>query len=311
MKLKLEKPVVFFDIESTGLNIPSDSIIELCFVKVFPDGERRVKTWRVCPWDYVNNRQRPIEPSAMAVHGITDAELVNEPKFHEIVDEVVSWLEDSELGGYNSQKFDLPMLAEEMERARVYRHRDFGLDLHSKKMIDAQLIYFAYEPRNLKAAHKFYCGCDFENAHAAEADVLATVEVVEAQLDKYSTVDPDKGFPVLKNDLNALSGFVKTRYVDFAGRLILNDKGEPEVNFGKHKGKTARTVFREDPSYFSWIERGDFMLDTKRQFARLKEQFEQENKARLEAMKKPLNENETADAAAQLREKFGSGRLFQ
>ena len=306
MKLNLEKPVVFFDIESTGLNIPSDSIIELCFVKVFPDGERRVKTWRVCPWDYAGNRQKAIDPSAKAVHGISDEELVNEPKFYEIADEVVSWLEDAELGGYNSYKFDLPMLAEEIERAKVFKNKAIDIDLHSKKMIDAQLIYFAYEPRNLKAAHRFYCGCDFDNAHAAEADVLATVEVVEAQLDKYSTVDPDKGFPVLKNNLAALSGFVKTRYVDFAGRLILNERNEPEVNFGKHKGKTARTVFNEDPSYFSWIERGDFMLDTKRQFARLKEQFETE---RREAMRKPLNESETADAAAALKEKFG-GRLF-
>lgn len=307
MKLNLEKPVVFFDIESTGLNIPTDSIIELCFVKVFPDGERRVKTWRVCPWDYVNNCQRPIDPSAMAVHGITDDELKDEPKFWEIVDEVVEWLKDSELGGYNSQKFDLPMLAEEIERTRCYRHKSLDLDLHSKKMIDAQLIYFAYEPRNLKAAHRFYCGCDFENAHAAEADVLATVEVVEAQLDKYSTVDPDKGFPVLKNDLNALAGFVKNRYVDFAGRLILNDKGVVEVNFGKYKGKPAKWVYETDPSYFSWIDRGDFMLDTKHQFARLKEQFEKE---RREASKKPLSESETASAAAALQERFGTGKLF-
>ena len=174
-------------------------------------------------------------------------------------------------------------------------------------MIDAQLIYFAYEPRNLKAAHRFYCGCDFENAHAAEADVLATVEVVEAQLDKYSTVDPDKGFPVLKNDLNALAGFVKNRYVDFAGRLILNDKGVVEVNFGKYKGKAAKWVYENDPSYFSWIDRGDFMLDTKHQFARLKEQFEKE---RREASKKPLNESETASAAAALQERFGTGKLF-
>lgn len=307
MKLNLVKPVVFFDIESTGLNIPSDSIVELCFVKVFPDGERRVKTWRVCPWDYVNDRQKAIDPSAMAVHGITDGELKDEPKFWEIADEVVEWLKDSELGGYNSQKFDLPMLAEEIERARTFRHKTLDIDLHAKKMIDAQLIYFAYEPRNLKAAHKFYCGCDFENAHAAEADVLATVEVVEAQLDKYSTVDPDKGFPVLKNDLNALSGFVKTKYVDFAGRLILGDKGEPEVNFGKYKGKAARWVYENDPSYFSWIDRGDFMLDTKRQFAKLKEQFEAEKR---EAMRKPLSDSETADAAAALKEKFGDSRLF-
>lgn len=303
MKMNLEKPVVFFDIESTGLNIPTDSIIELSFVKVFPDGERRIKTWRVCPWDYVNNRQRPIDPGAMAVHGISNEELTDKPKFWEIVEEVAQWLEGAELGGYNSQKFDLPMLAEEIERAREYKGKQIDIDLHSKKMIDAQLIYFAYEPRNLKAAHRFYCGCDFDNAHAAEADVLATVDVVEAQLEKYAEVDPEKGFPALKNSLEALSSFVKTKYVDFAGRLILNDKGEVEINFGKHKGKTARSVYQTEPSYFSWVERGDFMLDTKRQFALLKEKFEAERK---EAMKKPLDAAQTVEAGAMLKAKFGS-----
>ena len=195
------------------------------------------------------------------------------------------------------------MLAEEIERAREYKGKQINIDLHSKKMIDAQLIYFAYEPRNLKAAHRFYCGCDFDNAHAAEADVLATVDVVEAQLEKYAEVDPEKGFPALKNSLEALSSFVKTKYVDFAGRLILNDKGEVEINFGKHKGKTARSVYQTEPSYFSWVERGDFMLDTKRQFAILKEKFEAERK---EAMKKPLDAAQTVEAGAMLKAKFGS-----
>ena len=307
MKMNLEKPVVFFDIESTGLNIPSASIVELSFVKVFPDDERRIKTWRVCPWDYEKNCQRPIEAGAMAVHGIRDEELADKPKFWEIVEEVAQWLEDAELGGYNSQKFDLPMLAEEIERARnAHKEKLINVDLHSKKMIDAQLIYFAYEPRNLKAAHRFYCGCDFDNAHAAEADVLATVDVVEAQLEKYAEVDPEKGFPALKNSLEALSSFVKTKYVDFAGRLILNDQGEIEINFGKHKGKTARLVYQTEPSYFSWIERGDFMLDTKRQFAILKEKFDAEKK---EAMRKPLDEAQTRVAAEMLTEKF-NGKKF-
>ena len=161
--MNLEKPVVFFDIESTGLNIPTDSIIELSFVKVFPDGERRIKTWRVCPWDYVNNRQRPIDPGAMAVHGISNEELTDKPKFWEIAEEVAQWLEGAELGGYNSQKFDLPMLAEEIERAREYKGKKIDIDLHSKKMIDDQLIYFAYEQRNVKAEQRYYCGRDFDN----------------------------------------------------------------------------------------------------------------------------------------------------
>ncbi len=303
MKLNLEKPVVFFDIESTGLNIIADSIIELCFVKIFPDGERRVKTWRICPWDYEKGCQRPINPDAEKVHGISGEELKDKPKFYEIVDEVAEWLSDAELGGYNSQKFDLPLLVEEIERAKFFKHKKIDLDLHAKKMIDAQLIFFAYEPRNLKAAHRFYCGCDFENAHAAESDILATVEVLEAQLDKYATVNPETGYPALKNDINSLSSFVKTRYVDFAGRLILNDKGEVEINFGKYKGKTAREVFRTDPSYFDWVGRSDFMMDTKSQFARLKEQFEAD-------LKKPLDEAGFKDAGAALNSKFGSGRLF-
>ncbi len=307
MKLQLEKPVVFFDIESTGLNIISDSIIELCFVKVLPDGERRVKTWRICPWDYEKGCQRPINPDAEKVHGISGEDLKDEPKFYEIVDEVVEWLSDAELGGYNSQKFDLPLLAEEIERAKVFKHKKIDIDLHGKKMIDAQLIFFSYEPRNLKAAHRFYCGCDFDNAHAAESDIQATIEVLEAQLDKYAEVNPDTGYPALKNSIPSLSSFVKTRYVDFAGRLIQNDKGEVEINFGKYKGKTAREVFRNDPSYFDWVGRSDFLLDTKREFARLKEQFEAE---RNEALKKPLDEAGLADAAAALNGKLGTGRLF-
>ena len=161
MELNLERPLVFFDIESTGLNIASDSIIELCFVKIMPDNEKKVKTWRVKPWDYANNCQREINPSAQAVHGISAEDLKDCPTFYQISEEVVEWISDSDLAGFNSAKFDLPMLAEEIERAREYKGKQIDIDLHSKKMIDAQLIYFAYEPRNLKAAHRFYCGCDF------------------------------------------------------------------------------------------------------------------------------------------------------
>lgn len=313
MKLNLEKPVVFFDIESTGLDIANNSIIELCFVKVFPDGERREKTWRVCPWDYVNNIQRPNEEGAFKVHNISDSELKDEPKFFEIADEVVSWLEDAELGGYNSQKFDLPMLAEEIERVKAYKHKSYNLDLHQKKMIDVQLIYFAYEPRNLSAAHRFYCGESFENAHSASSDVIATVDVLEAQLDKYKEVSKETGYPALKNDINNLSSFVKTKFVDFAGRLVRNDKGEIEVNFGKHKGKTARQVYKEDPSYFAWIDKGEFMLDTKRQFTELKAKFDEENKQQKikedSLSKKPLDSEQLKDAEKLLQGAW-TGKLF-
>ena len=157
MKLNLERPILFFDIESTGLNIASDSIIELCFVKVFPDGEQRVKTWRVKPWDYERNCQRPINPSAQAVHGISAEDLADCPTFYQIMDEVVEWLSGSDLAGFNSAKFDLPMLAEEIERVRRFMQVNIDIDLHKKKMVDVQTIFHKMEPLNLKDAYRFYC----------------------------------------------------------------------------------------------------------------------------------------------------------
>lgn len=278
--MNLTRPLLFFDIESTGLNIPADSIIELSFVKIFPGGEQRIKTWKIKPWDYERNCQRPINPDASKVNGVTDDMLVDCPRFFEVIDEVADWLRDSDLAGFNSAKFDLPMLAEEVERVRTYCGKAVDIDLHEPRMVDVQNIYHAMEPRNLRAAYRFYCGGeDFDNAHTAEADTLATYEVLKAQLDRYDT---------LKNDVAALSAYVPKRYVDFSGHLIYDDKGEAVVNFGKHKGKTARAVFQNEPSYFSWIQNGSFSLDTKAQFARLEEQFKREK----------------------LAQKFNSGRLF-
>lgn len=308
MKLNLERPLLFFDIESTGLNIASDAIIELCFVKVLPDGENGVKTWRVKPWDYEHECQKPITPSAQAIHGISDEELRDCPTFEQIAAEVVEWASGCDLAGFNSAKFDLPMLAEEIERVRRYRNANLDINLHEMKMVDVQNIFHAMEPRNLKAAYRFYCGLDLENAHAAEADTMATYEVLKAQLDKY----PD----TLKNDVPFLANFSeRQKTVDYAGRLILNDKKEPCISFGKHKGKSAREVYFSEPSYFAWIDNGDFTLDTKRQFAKLKEQFEAEKKAAKQEKKaasnKPLSDNETADAVNMLKNKFGSqGSLF-
>ena len=280
MELNLERPLLFFDIESTGLNIASDSIIELCFVKILPGGEQRVKTWRVKPWDYENNRQRAINPSAQEVHGISAEDLKDCPTFCEIADEVVGWLSGSDLAGFNSAKFDLPMLAEEIERVRRWKGREVSVDLHSMKMVDVQNIFHAMEPRTLKAAYMFYCGRDLENAHAAEADTLATYEVLKGQLDRYA------GDPRIDNNVDKLARFsTKQRTVDYAGRLVLNDKDEPTVSFGKHKGKTAREVYFSEPSYFAWIDNGDFTLDTKRQFALLKAQFEAERKAAAQERK--------------------------
>ena len=284
MELNLERPLLFFDIESTGLNIASDSIIELCFVKILPGGEQRIKTWRVKPWDYENNRQRAINPSAQDVHGISAEDLKDCPTFSQIADEVVEWLSGSDLAGFNSAKFDLPMLAEEIERVRRWEKRELPIDLHSMKMVDVQNIFHAMEPRTLKAAYMFYCGRDLENAHAAEADTLATYEVLKGQLDRYA------GDPRIENNVDKLAKFsTKQRAVDYAGRLVLNDKDEPIVSFGKHKGKTAREVYFSEPSYFSWIDNGDFTLDTKRQFALLKAQFEAERKATVQEKKPTAN----------------------
>ena len=271
MELNLQRPLLFFDIESTGLNIPSDSIIELSFVKILPGGEQRIKTWKIKPWDYVKQCQRPIDPQASKVNGVTDDMLVDCPTFFEVADEVASWLVDSDLAGFNSAKFDLPMLAEEFERVKL-AGKDLNVDLHSPKMVDVQNIYHAMEPRNLKAAYRFYCGGeDFENAHTAEADTLATYEVLKGQLDRY----PD----VLKNDVASLASYANRRAVDFAGLIVRNEAGEPVVNFGKHKGKTVREVFNTERSYFRWIQDGAFTLDTKHQFAKLEEEYSRERLA--------------------------------
>lgn len=302
MNLNLERPLLFFDIESTGLNIASDSIIELSFVKILPGNEQRIKTWRVRPWDYVRRCQRPINPSAMAVHGITNEELVECPTFYDIIDEVTQWLEDSDLAGFNSAKFDLPMLAEEIERVRTFTDKKPQINLHEKKMVDVQNIFHALEPRNLKAAYRFYCNAELENAHAAEADTLATYEVLKAQLDKYPET--------LKNDVGFLSNFSeRQKNVDYAGRLAYNDKKEPVITFGKHKGKTAKEVYLHEPSYFSWIEQGEFTLDTKRQFALLRQEFDKEKKA---AAARPLNEEELNASLGMLAGKWsgGNGKLF-
>lgn len=321
MELNLERPLLFFDIESTGLSIVSDSIVELSFVKVFPDNHHEVKTWRVCPWDYSAGKQKSIDPGASQVNGIKDEDVANEPKFIEIAPEVVEWLKDSDLAGYNSTKFDLPMLAEEIERVRTYCEARIksakisadkkekaqktlaaiDIDLHAKQMIDVQTIYHYMEPRNLKAAYRFYCGGeDFENAHSAEADTLATYEVLKGELEMYQ--QPDKFHDcALKNSVEFLSGVGgRPRTVDYAGRLILGKNNEPTISFGKHKGRTAREVYETEPAYFAWIMNGEFTMDTKRQFARLKEQFESEKK-------KPLEGEDFTDAVNLLQGKFQKG----
>lgn len=302
MNLNLERPLLFFDIESTGLNIATDCIAELSFVKIFPDGEQRIKTWKLCPWNYVARCQQPMNPSASEVNGLKDEDLAGCPKFHEVVDEVVEWLTDSDLAGFNSAKFDLPMLAEEIERVRLFMNRNIDLNLHEKKMVDVQTVYHAMEPRNLRAAYRFYCGGqDFENAHTAEADTIATYEVLKGQLDRY----PEQ----LKNNVDFLANFAgRPKTVDYAGRLLFGKDGEAIISFGKHKGKTAREVYRTEPSYFAWIQNGEFTLDTKRQFEILRQQFEAEKKEAARQSRKPLEGKDFEDATQLLFQHFGGDR---
>lgn len=294
MELNLTRPLLFFDIESTGLNIPTDSIIELSFVKVFPGGEQRVKTWRIKPWDYQTRTQKPISPEASKVNGITDDMLTGCPTFFEAAPEIASWLQGCDLAGFNSAKFDLPILAEEFERVRFFCGKDYDINLHEPLMVDVLNIYHAMEPRNLRAAYRFYCGGeDFDNAHSAEADTLATLAVLKGQLDRYPDTEGSENR--LKNDVKFLSSFVGKRYIDFSGHLISDDKGEAIINFGKHKGKTARQVWNTEPSYFKWIYDGTFTMDTKAQFKRLEEQFRCE---RAEERRRPATEEDLFNLAA-------------
>jgi len=324
MDLNLKRPLLFFDIESTGLNIATDGIIELSFVKVFPDATKQTKTWKIRPWDYVGRKQIPMNPSATAVNGVKDEDLVNCPLFLQVVGEVCDWLEGSDLAGFNSTKFDLPMLAEEIERVKKYCEKRVAtpglppdkkemaekilakvssIDLHSCLMVDVQNIYHYMEPRNLKAAYRFYCGGeDFENAHTAEADTLATYEVLKGQLEMYK--EPDKFHEMaLKNDMEFLSGVGgRPKTIDYAGRIVDKD-GVPTINFGKHKDKPVKEVFIKERSYFDWIENGEFTLDTKAQFRKLAKQYE----AELQAEKsKPLEGKAFNDATQQLKFHFGS-----
>ncbi|MDD3202066.1 MAG: 3'-5' exonuclease [Bacteroidales bacterium] len=253
MQLALKNPILFFDIESTGLNVASDRIIELSIVKVKPDGTREVKTRRLNP-------TIPISPEAQKVHGISDEDVKDCPTFKMIAKSLAKWMEGCDFAGYNSNKFDIPMLAEEFLRVGV----DF--DFRKRNLVDVQNIFHKMEQRTLSAAYKFYCDKDLENAHSAEGDTMATLEVLEAQLDRY----PND----LKNDIVFLSEFSsRSRMVDYAGRIALNDKDEPVFNFGKHKGKTVKEVLDKEPSYYDWIMKGDFTLDTKNVLTNLRIKF--------------------------------------
>lgn len=259
MQLNLKRPLVFFDIESTGLNIATDRIVEISIVKVSPTtpgapNDVEVKTRRINPG-------MPIPPEAQAVHGITDDDVKDCPKFAQIAKSLAQMLQGCDIAGYNSNRFDIPLLAEEFLRAGV------DYDFHKRNLVDVQNIFHKKEQRTLKAAYKFYCGENLDNAHSAEADTMATYRVLEAQLDRYAADEEEP----LQNDVEYLAKYsTVSRYVDYAGRIVLNDQDEPVFNFGKHKDHPVREVLRSEPSYYNWMMDGDFALDTKQQLTQIK-----------------------------------------
>ncbi|TDO24127.1 3'-5' exonuclease [Pedobacter duraquae] len=256
MKLNLKRPLAFFDLETTGVNVASDRIVEIAILKAMPDGSELIKTLRINP-------EMPIPLESSLIHGIYDEHIKEEPTFKTVAAEIAEFIGDADLAGYNSNRFDIPVLLEEFLRAGV----DF--DMFDRKFVDVQNIFHQMEQRTLRAAYKFYCNKDIINAHSAEADITATYHVLLAQLERYAGVDfEDKqgkiSQPVL-NDVDALHLFTNmNKPVDFAGRMVFNDKDEECFNFGKHKGRTVEQVFDLEPSYYSWMKQGDFPLYTKK-----------------------------------------------
>lgn len=257
MKLNLERPIVFFDLETTGVDVAKDHIVELCYIKVFPNGNEESKTMRIRPTDALGLTVH-IPEASTAVHGITDDDVKDCPSFRDIANDLEQTLKDCDLAGYNSNHFDVPLLVEEFLRIGIV------LDLSHIRCVDACVIFKKMEQRTLTAAYKFYCKKDLDNAHSADADTRATLEVLEAQLDRYSE---------LENNIDFLADFSKGNTgVDFASRIVLNDKGQEVFNFGKYKGMVVKEVFVRDPGYYNWILQGDFPLNTKQIIKRIKMQ---------------------------------------
>lgn len=255
MKLKLQRPAVVFDLEATGVSITTDRIVEISVIKILTDGSEEVKTRRVNPGI-------PIPAEATAVHGITDEDVKDCPTFAQIAKSLYDWIEGCDLIGFNSNRFDIPMLAEEFLRA--------GIDpkFHECNMVDVQVLYHKMEPRNLSAGYKFYTGKDLDNAHSAEADTRATYEILQAQLDRY----PEE----LENSIESLAELSSYRkQVDYAGTLVYNDEGEVVLNIGKYRGQLLRDVLKRDSGYYAWVMKSDFSLDTKHCFTRVMNELSQ------------------------------------
>jgi DNA polymerase-3 subunit epsilon len=249
MELNLKKPICFFDLETTGINIATDRIVEISILKVFPNGNKESHTWRVNP-------EMKIPEVVTAIHGITDEMVLNEPTFKELANKVYTLIKDCDLGGFNSNRFDIPLLAEELLRA------DIDFDMKKSLSVDVQTIFHKMEKRTLEAAYKFYCNESLDNAHSAAADTNATYEVLKAQLDKYED---------LENDITSLSSFSAHRnFADFAGYIGFNKDGVEVFSFGKHKGSLVLEVLEKEPGYFGWLLNANFPLYTKKVLTAIK-----------------------------------------
>ncbi len=249
MRLNLKNPIIFFDLETTGINIASDRIVEISYLKVDLNGNETTKTMRLNPGMHIPEK-------VVAIHGISDEDVKDAPTFNEVAKSLAKDLEGCDLAGYNSVRFDIPLLAEEFLRS------DVDIDLKRRKFVDVQVIFMKMEPRTLSAAYKFFADKELTNAHSAEADTLATYEVLQAQLDRY---------PNLENDVGKLAEFsAHNRNVDFAGRIVYNEDDVEVFNFGKHKGKAVSDVLNNDPGYYGWMMKGDFPLYTKKVLTSIK-----------------------------------------
>lgn len=242
MELNLKRPIVFFDLETTGTNIGTDRIVEISMIKLTPEGKEISLTHRVNP-------EMHIPEQSSSVHHIYDQDVAECPTFKQLAKEIADFIAGCDIAGYNSNKFDVPLLAEEFHRVGQ------KVNMHNHKFIDVQSIFYKMEPRTLSAAYRFYCNAELEGAHGANADTKATYEVLKAQLDKY---------PELQNDMDFLSDYSSfSRNVDFAGLMVYNDKNEPVFNFGKHKGKKVVDVLAQDHGYYGWVMTNNFTHDTK------------------------------------------------
>jgi DNA polymerase-3 subunit epsilon len=252
MKLNLTQPIVFFDLETTGINIATDKIVEISILKVFPNGNKESKTWLVNP-------EMEIPKEASDIHGITNEQVVTEPTFKELAPQVSALIAGCDLAGFNSNRFDIPLLAEELMRA------DIDFDMKDRKAIDVQVIFHKKEQRTLSAGYQFYCGKELEGAHGAEADTNATYEILLAQLDKYEDIG---------DTVAALSDFsTHAKRADFAGFILFNDADQEIFSFGKYKGRTVEEVLKENPGYNAWIQNADFPLYTKKVLQEIKERM--------------------------------------